>query len=1052
MKTDGVDRLPLPWSDEHQAVTHLRQSLNGCLDWSTVRRQCEPWVMGVRLHPGPAWAMESLLNDYPLSSQEGLALMRLAEALLRVPDADTALALTADQLHRTPVSLSATKASEPTGLWQRLSHRVLDLAQRLLPEADHAPMGWIQRLGAPTVVAATAQAVGLLARQFVLGQTMQEALSAGQERREQAQAKGQRLCMSFDMLGEGARTWADADRYFEAYTQALQALRDDQRQEPAAQEIHPDRDGLSIKLSALHPRFESAHAEDVLRTLVPRLRTLAIQAGQAGVLLTLDAEESWRLELQLGVLESLLHAIADEPMTVGWTGLGLAVQAYQFRAPAVIDEVAQMAKVHQRRLTVRLVKGAYWDTEIKRAQELGLPGFPVFTHKRHTDLSYLACARRLLQHRDVLSAQFATHNAATVAAVMQLARHEGLDASDIEWQRLHGMGESTWREILADLRASGQGMPVLRIYAPVGPHRDLLPYLVRRLLENGANASFVHQLVNHEVPLDALLGSPLAGIEDTLDHKHLPSIALPRWVHGRERATAWGRDLSVSSHRQGLLKALDESPWHGIPPCSRDTLLDAVEHTMTRLNQAFPAWEATSVEQRCAPLEKAAQAMEDALDDWAAQLVVQARKTWMDAVAEVRETIDYARYYASQARQQSLPRLLPGPTGELNEWRLRGRGVWVCISPWNFPLAIFGGQVMAALAMGNTVAAKPADQTPDIALRLVKLLHDAGVPADVLALLPGPGQTVGAAMVAHSACAGVAFTGSEATAHRLRQALAQDANRPIVPLIAETGGINALIADSTALPEQLLDSVMASAFGSAGQRCSSLRLLCLHQGLAEAFEPLLQGALATLVVAPPRHWDTDVGPVIDEAAAMRLHQHLAELDQWVAMPETGVRLLGQAPEPRGASAVTPELEEAIPPGTWIRPVAYALGQIAQLQAEHFGPILHVVTWGPGTSAPTLDDLIDQINALRHGLTLGIHTRIDARAMHIAQRARVGNVYVNRGMTGATVGAQPFGGQGLSGTGPKAGGPLYLARFATEQVVCINTAAAGGNAALMSQAR
>ncbi len=1049
MKHDGVDRLPLPWWDEHQAVTQLRQSLSGCLDWSTVRRQCEPWVMGVRLHPGPAWAMESLLNDYPLTSQEGLALMRLAEALLRVPDAETALALTADQLHRTPVSLGASAVAEPTGLWQRLSHRVLDLAQRLLPEADHAPMGWIQRLGAPTVVAATAQAVGLLARQFVLGQTMAEALSASHERREQAHAKGQRLCMSFDMLGEGARTWLDADRYFEAYLQALQALRDDQRHEEAStDEAPPDRDGLSIKLSALHPRFESAHADDVLRTLVPRLTTLAIKAGQAGVLLTMDAEESWRLELQLSVLEALLQAIADEPLTAGWSGLGLAVQAYQFRAQAVIDEVALLAKAHQRRLTVRLVKGAYWDTEIKRAQELGLPGFPVFTHKRHTDLSYLACARRLLQHRDVLSPQFATHNAATVAAVMQLARHEGADSSEIEWQRLHGMGDSTWREILADLRASGQGMPVLRIYAPVGPHRDLLPYLVRRLLENGANASFVHQLVNPEVSLDALLGSPMASIHDTAEDKHLPSIAPPRWVHGQDRATAWGRDLSVSSHRDALLTAHGQASWAASTPCPRDTPLDAVEQAMNRLNQAFPAWEARSVDQRCAPLEKAAQAMEDALDDWAAQLVAQAHKTWADAVAEVRETIDYARYYANQARQQAMPRVLPGPTGERNEWRLRGRGVWVCISPWNFPLAIFGGQVMAALVMGNTVAAKPADQTPDIALRLVKLLHESGVPAEALALLPGPGQTVGAALVAHPACAGVAFTGSEATAHRLRQALALDASRPIVPLIAETGGINALIADSTALPEQLLDSVVASAFGSAGQRCSSLRLLCLHQGLADAFEPLLQGALAALVVSSPEQWDADVGPVIDEAAAHRLRQHLTELDAWAATPGTGVRLIGQSPEPRPASVGFDDIS----PETWIRPAAYTLGQVGQLKAEHFGPILHVVTWGPGTSAPTLDDLIDQVNGLKHGLTLGIHTRIDARATHIAQRARVGNVYVNRGMTGATVGAQPFGGQGLSGTGPKAGGPLYLARFATEQVVCINTAAAGGNAALMSQAR
>jgi RHH-type proline utilization regulon transcriptional repressor/proline dehydrogenase/delta 1-pyrroline-5-carboxylate dehydrogenase len=1052
MDTDCVDRLPLPWGDEALAVARLRQGLSGALDWSSVRRRCEPWVMGVRAQPGPAWAMESLLNDYPLSSQEGLALMRLAEALLRIPDADTALALTADQLHRAPIWHAPSPDHQ--GLWQRLSHRVLDLAQRMLPLADHEPSGWIGRLGAQTVVAATAQAVGLLARQFVLGETLGDAMAASNKVRAQAHSQGQRLCMSFDMLGEGARTWHDADRYLSAYQGALTALQQAGSPQPLeAQGQGAPRDGLSIKLSALHPRFEPAHRADVLTTLLPRLKTLALQAAQAKVLLTLDAEESWRLELQLAVLDALLHALANEPQAKGWEGLGLAVQAYQLRAEAVIDEVAHLARQHVRRLTVRLVKGAYWDTEIKRAQELGLPGFPVFTHKDHTDLSYLACARRLLSQCDLLHPQLATHNAATVAAVMQLAEQVGVPSQQLEWQRLHGMGEATWREILADPATSAQGAPVLRIYAPVGPHRDLLPYLVRRLLENGANASFVHQLMAPAVPLDALLGSPLTPSSLTGDRQHA-DVTPPRWLHGPARPSAWGRDLAVAAHRQGLQATLanaqantpGQPSWALVhrPP---DTTVEAIEPIMASLQAAFPIWEATPIEQRCKALEGAALKLEASLDDWAAQLVTQAHKTWADAVAEVRETIDYARYYADQAHQQLGPRDLPGPTGERNTWQLRGRGVWVCISPWNFPLAIFGGQVMAALVLGNTVAAKPAEQTPAIALRLVNLLHECGVPREALALVPGPGHTVGAALVKHQARAGVAFTGSEATACRLQQALASQAGRPIVPLIAETGGINALIADSTALPEQLLDAVLQSAFGSAGQRCSSLRLLCLHQSMATAFEPLLQGALSTLVVGPPSDWSTDVGPVIDDTAANRLRQHLSNLAALSSTAGSGVRLIGQASNTRDADSTS-----HIPSSTWITPVAYTLGSVSQLTAEHFGPILHVVSWGPGTGAPTLDDLIDQINALGHGLTLGVHTRIDSRATHIAQRARVGNVYVNRSMTGATVGSQPFGGQGLSGTGPKAGGPLYLLRFATEQVVCTNTAAAGGNAALMSQAR
>ncbi|RZL06819.1 MAG: aldehyde dehydrogenase family protein, partial [Rubrivivax sp.] len=579
---------------------------------------------------------------------------------------------------------------------------------------------------------------------------------------------------------------------------------------------------------------------------------LVRDALAAGVAITLDAEESWRLELQLLVLDRLLAALAGtDAIDQTRPLLGLAVQAYQHRAPEVIDEVARLARLHGRVLAVRLVKGAYWDSEIKRAQELGLPGFPVFTLKSHTDLSYLACAQALLTHPAWLRPQFATHNATTVAAVMQLAARQGLRPSQIEWQRLHGMGEALWREILADPEVTRDGGPTLRIYAPVGSHRDLLAYLVRRLLENGANASFIHQLADPAVALDALLSSPL------LSGPEPRSVRLPAGLYGEGRANARGLDLNHQAHRRALgtawaaTSAAQAEPVRPLQPTEASCLM----HT---LNQGAERWGRRSLDDRCAILERCAERLEHELESWAADLVAEAFKTWPDAVAEVRETIDYARYYARQAREWLAPRPLPGPTGESNEWRLRPRGVWVCIAPWNFPLAIFGGQLMASLASGNAVAAKPAPQTPRIAARWVALLHELGVPADALACAPG-GAEIGEALVGHPACAGVAFTGSVATARRIQQVLASREDGPLIPLIAETGGINALIADSSALPEQLIDSVLVSAFGSAGQRCSALRLLCVHSAMAHELELLLEGALQTLVLGPASAWSTDVG-------------------------------------------------------------------------------------------------------------------------------------------------------------------------------------------------
>jgi RHH-type proline utilization regulon transcriptional repressor/proline dehydrogenase/delta 1-pyrroline-5-carboxylate dehydrogenase len=879
--------------------------------------------------------------------------------------------------------------------------------------------------------------VQLLGQQFVLGQDIEEAMARAQHQR-QTSAPSRRLRFSFDMLGEGARTWEDAERYFQAYQGALSqlAVAGAARSGSTGTDA-PRPDGLSIKLSALHPRFDVLHTHSVMAQLLPRLTALATQAALAGLQLTLDAEESWRLELQLNVLDALLEQLKGIAPADDWHGLGLAVQAYQHRALPAIDEVARLARQHGRPLTIRLVKGAYWDAELKRAQELGLPGFPVYTHKAHTDLSYLACAHQLLTHHPHVLPQFATHNAATVAAVMQLAQRLNVQTHALQWQRLQGMGEATWREIMAS-----QPSMDLCIYAPVGSHRELLAYLVRRLLENGANTSFVHQLADHAVPMSELLASPLAQAAMGPMGDGLPtSVALPHRLFGATRANSKGLDVHHAPHRATLNSALPSAFTRFASPSVESTPEEA-EQTMSRLHTGVPDWEQLGPA-RCEILEHAANRLEHDFDSWAADLVAEGGKTWADAIAEVRETIDFARYYAQQAREWLQPRDLPGPTGEHNQWRLRPRGVWVCIAPWNFPLAIFAGQVMAALVMGNAVAAKPAEQTPRIARRFTDLLLQEGVPSTVLACLCGSGASVGEALVKHPACAGVAFTGSVRTGLRLQQVLSHrsmERPHPIVPLIAETGGLNALIADSTALPEQLLDTVLGSAFASAGQRCSALRLLCVHTALADAFEAMLEGALRTLVVGTPSDWTTDVGPVIDERARQLLEAHTAHLASLASLRDSGVRLIGQSTPPD----VAPNM-----PQPFVAPSAWSIPRVDMLTDEHFGPILHVVRWGPGCEADSLDALIDRINATGFGLTLGVHTRIDARVEHVARRVRVGNVYVNRGMTGAVVGSQPFGGQGLSGTGPKAGGPLYLPRFATEQVVCVNTAAAGGNAALMT---
>ncbi|MGE5117584.1 MAG: L-glutamate gamma-semialdehyde dehydrogenase [Betaproteobacteria bacterium] len=999
-------RLPDPYRDEREVLAPLDAALRASLRWSEVAALARPWVQAVRDRPAPFWALESLLREYPISSAEGLALMRLAEALLRVPDAETAIALTADQLGRADFDAGAPHGG-PHHLLASLSASAIALSKKLLPESAGEGGLW-KRLGAQTVVAATVRAIELLGRQFVLGRDITE---AGREAAEQRRAAphGAALRFSYDMLGEGARTEADAERYLVAYRDAVDALaaaRDRAAGGPEA------ADGISIKLSALFSRYEEVQRERVAQALLPRVWQLVERAARADLNLTIDAEESDRLELSLDVFEKLAARIAREHP--GWRGFGLAVQAYQTRAPEVVDEVACIARTHGLRFMVRLVKGAYWDAEIKRAQELGLAGYPVFTHKRHTDIAYLACARALLGHADAIYPQFATHNAGTIAAIVQMARAAG---APFELQRLHGMGEGIYREVL---RRFAPGL-ALRVYAPVGEHRDLLAYLVRRLLENGANSSFVHQLADASVDVDTLLAAPPYPPGAPLPP---PSLPLPAALYGPARANSQGLDLASPYQRQGLERALAEVA----VPAVREAIAPEIDAALARLAQGFEPWNARGVGARAAVLRRAADALQSRLPRFCALLVREAHKTLPDAVAEVREAIDFLRYYAAEAEARLAPQALPGPTGESNELRLHGRGVFVCISPWNFPLAIFGGQVAAALVAGNAVAAKPAEQTPAAAAALVELLHEAGVPHDALALLHGPGEAVGAALVADARCAGVCFTGSTAVAKAIQRALAAR-DGPIVPLIAETGGINAMIVDSTALPEQVVDAVVQSAFRSAGQRCSALRVLALHEGIADAVIEMIRGALRELVVGDAAELATDVGPVIDAEAHAGLRLHIERLRREAT-------LIGESPLP------------SLPGGGghFIAPIAFEVARIADVTQEVFGPVLHVVRWSGDAAA-----VIDQVNALGYGLTLGVQTRIDSRALRLAERARIGNVYVNRNMIGAVVGVQPFGGEGLSGTGPKAGGPHYLPRFCAEQTLTINTAAAGGNVALFTAA-
>ena len=970
--------------------------------------------------------IEELLREYSLSTKEGLALMVLAEALLRVPDSITADRLIEDKLGQGDFAHHESKSE---AFLVSASAWALGVTARIIQPGE-TPEGIVgslaKRLGLPAVRTATRQAMRVMGNHFVLGQTIEEALKRARS------GSGKLYRYSFDMLGEGARTQADADRYYASYAAAIDAIG-----RAAGNAPLPDRPGISVKLSALHPRYEATSRARVMAELVPLTIELARKAKSYDLNFTIDAEEADRLELSLDVIDAVLA----DPSLAGWDGFGLAIQAYQKRASAVIEHVAMLAERYDRKLMVRLVKGAYWDTELKRAQERGLPDYPVFTRKAMTDLNYEACAAQMLALRPRIFPQFATHNALTVATVAELAG----GTEGFEFQRLHGMGEALYERLLTTEKGFA-----CRTYAPVGGHQDLLAYLVRRLLENGANSSFVSASGDPDVPVSQLLAAPadLVGAPAAARHRRIP---LPADLYGTSRKNSAGFELGHAETLERLLaeatsatskgftdavplidgKAREGrkrpvlSPIDGEPLGHVTEAEPALADAAVRAAQAgFRAWDATPARIRAAALRKAADGLEAERGLLLALLQAEAGKTLDDAIAELREAVDFLRYYAAEAETKlAEPALLPGPTGEENRLVSRGRGPFLCIAPWNFPLAIFIGQVAAALVAGNSVLAKPAPQTPLIAAAAIRILHASGVPGTALHLMPGDGA-LGAALVAHPAIAGVAFTGSTATARAINRALAAK-DGPIVPLIAETGGLNAMIVDATALPEQVADDVVASAFRSAGQRCSALRLLCVQEDVADKVVEMIVGAGMELKLGDPRDVSVHVGPVIDAQAKQRLDAHVAAM--------------------RAAGRVVWSGTEPALPGTFVAPQIVRLDAASDLTQEHFGPVLHVVRWKAGE----LDRLIEAIDASGYGLTLGVHSRIEHTIARVVRRLATGNVYVNRNIIGAVVGVQPFGGHGLSGTGPKAGGPHYLHRFATEQTVTVNTAAAGGNASLIA---
>lgn len=1020
---------PFIYEDEKEIVQELIHELQwGEEERERTRKRALELVQTVRKSKRNLGELESFLQQYGLNTEEGLALMTLAEALLRIPDARTAIDLINDKM-------SAAEWLSQQGSTKDMIVRAagwgLTLTQKTLDSA-------MSRLGEPVIRKAMAQAIRSLGKKFVLGQSIEDGIKTARS----YEKKGYR--MSYDMLGEGARTMKDAERYYEHYKYALEYIAEN-LDESAPKHQRP---GLSVKLSALHPRYEYRKKADCVPALIEKLTELCKIAAAHDIALTVDAEEVERLEVSIEIIRALI----EDKQFKDWDGFGLAVQAYQKRAVALIEHLADITEAAGRRIQVRLVKGAYWDTEIKRAQVLGLRDYPVFTRKANTDMSYMTCAQKLMKRRDVFYPMFATHNAHTIASVLEMAGNDqsGEENGSYEFQRLHGMGETLHNTILEDYNVH------ISIYAPCGSHEELLPYLVRRLLENGATSSFVHKILDARIPPEDIVQDPIRNVINHETCRHL-NIPLPANIYGDSRLNSQGIDLTEVSHLTPILEHIDEwvvpKTYSAAPivdgkiyqegeqisifnPADKSQLIGHVWNANDELiNSAFQIarkgydlWRHYDANDRADILEKLGDLLEDNAEELLGLCTLEAGKTLDDGVAEIREAVDFCRYYAMRGRidfsEDGIE--LPGPTGEKNILKHRSRGVFVCISPWNFPLAIYLGQITAALMAGNAVIAKPAEQTPLIATRAAELILEAGVPPAAFSLLTGDGK-IGAAMVKHAAVSGVTFTGSTQAAKAINLSLAQK-DGAIVPLIAETGGQNAMIVDSSALPEQIIDDVMISAFGSAGQRCSALRVLYVQDDIAERLINMLKGAMEKRVIGNPIDPSVDIGPVIDQEALSKLQEHKAVVEGFGT-------LIAESP-------ITSAIKNK---GYYFAPCAYEIDNLSQLRDENFGPILHVIRY----AADELDDVIDEINNSNFGLTFGLHTRIASRIREITDRMNVGNAYINRTMIGAVVGVQPFGGYGLSGTGPKAGGPHYLHRFGTEKVISIDTTRQGGNANLVS---
>jgi len=1023
-------------ADEAPLVRELAETARSDAETTArIRDTAVRLVEAVRRNRKRVSGLDAFLQQYDLSSQEGVVLMCLAEALLRVPDKATADRLISDKLSsadwKSHLGTSDSTFVNASTWGLMLTGRIIRPASQDVEQPSKFVQRLVSRLGEPVVRGAMRQAMRIMGHQFVMGRTIGEALKRA------SGGAGATCRYSFDMLGEAALTAADSRRYLEAYHAGIRAI--------SAADRRPDSifaaDSISVKLSALFPRYEFAKRERVLEELTPRVVELAAAARKAGVGLTIDAEEADRLQISLELFERVFRNDA----LAAWDGLGLAVQSYLKRGLDACRWTIALAEESGRCIPVRLVKGAYWDAEIKRAQENGLASYPVFTRKVNSDVSFLACARELLAARGRVYAQFATHNAHSVASIIHFAG----DNRQFEFQRLHGMGEELYAEVIGEQNFN---LPC-RVYAPVGNHEDLLPYLVRRLLENGSNTSFVNRIVDEEAPVEDIVADPVA-LLDGLESVSHPRIPAPAALYGAERRNSRGLNLADSQELAPLAAAMQAAlarPQHAAPivsgsvangdahavhsPADRRLVLGEAHWASPELAlraletaaAAQPRWNAAGAAARAGMLERAADLFEEHAAELLALCVREGGRTLPDSLSELREAVDFLRYYAAQARRDfAAPLRLPGPTGESNDLSWHGRGVFLCISPWNFPLAIFTGQVAAALVTGNTVLAKPAEQTPLIAAAAVRLLHAAGVPGEVLHLLPGSGPALGEALLPDARLAGVAFTGSTEVARIINRALAAR-DSAIATLVAETGGQNAMLVDSSALPEQVVLDTVKSAFNSAGQRCSALRVLFLQEDIAERTLRLLLGFMQELQVGDPALLSTDVGPVIDAEALAVLEAHVARMDQ------------------EGRVVARCHLPAEAAHGSFFAPAVVRLDSIRQLEGEVFGPVLHVVRY----AARDLDRIIGEINATGYALTLGVHSRIDARAREIFAKVRAGNVYVNRNMVGAVVGVQPFGGSGLSGTGPKAGGPGYLHRFMTERTLTINTAAVGGNASLLS---